>query len=76
MKNRKQLYFIERTKFLIYRTYLNCQLPNSCMHSFYNGGLPNQFDNYFTEFTSVHKHETGLASLQKYHLTRMKTNLG
>jgi len=26
------------------------------MHSFYNGGLPNHFDNYFAETASVHKY--------------------
>jgi len=26
------------------------------MYSFYNGGLPSHFDNYFTEITSVHKY--------------------
>jgi len=46
------------------------------MHSFYNGGLPNHYDNYFAEIASVHKYQTRLASLQKYHLPRMKTSLG
>jgi len=36
------------------------------MYSFYNGGLPNHFDNYFAEIASVHKNQTRLASLQKY----------
>ena len=35
------------------------------MHSFYNGGLPTHFDNYFAEIASVHKYQTKLASLQK-----------
>jgi len=36
------------------------------MYSFYNGGLPNHFDNYFTKIAiaSVHKYQTRLASLQ------------
>jgi len=46
------------------------------MCSFYKGGLPNYFDNYFAEIASVHKYQTRLASLQKYYLTRMKTSLG
>jgi len=46
------------------------------MYSFYNGGLPNHFDNYFAEIASVHKYQTRLASLQKYYLPRMKTSLG
>ena len=46
------------------------------MYSFYNGGLPNHFDNYFTEIASVHKYQKRLASLQKYYLPRMKTSLG
>ena len=43
------------------------------MYSFYNGGLSNHFDNYFTEIASVHKYQT---RLQKYYLLRMKTSLG
>ena len=46
------------------------------MHSFYNGGLPNHFDNYFAEIASVHNYQTRLSSLQKYYLPRMKTFLG
>ena len=46
------------------------------MYFFYNGGLPNYFDNYFAEIASVHKYQTRLASLQKYYLPRMKTSLG
>jgi len=30
------------------------------MYSFYNGGLPNHFDNYFAEIASVHKYQTNL----------------
>jgi len=40
------------------------------MYSFYNGGLPNRFDNYFTEIASVHKYQTRLASLQKILFTQ------
>jgi len=46
------------------------------MYSAYNGGLPNHFDNYFTEIASVHKYQTRLAALQKYYLPSMKTSLG
>jgi len=46
------------------------------MHPFYNGGLPNHFDNYFAEIASVHKYRTKLAFLQKYDLPRMKKSLG
>jgi len=46
------------------------------MYSFYNGGLPNNFENYFPEIASFHKYQTRLASLQKYYLPRMKTSLG
>jgi len=46
------------------------------MYSFYNGGLPNHFDNYFAEIASVHIYQTRLASLQKYYLPIMKTSLG
>ena len=46
------------------------------MYSFYNGGFPNHFDNYFAEIASVHKYQTRLASLEKYYLPRMKTSLG
>jgi len=46
------------------------------MYSFYNGGLPHQFDNYFAEIALVHKYQTRLGSLQKYYLPRMKTSLG
>jgi len=53
----------------------NCQMPNSCI-PFYNGGLPNHFDNYFAEISSVHKYKKSLASLQKYYLPRTKTSLG
>ena len=41
------------------------------MYSFYDGGLPNHFDNYFAEIASVHKYQTRLASLQKYYLPRI-----
>jgi len=37
------------------------------MYSFYNGGLPNHFDNYFAEIASVQKYQTRLASLQQYY---------
>jgi len=46
------------------------------MYSFYNGGLPNHFDNYFAEIASVQKYQTRLASLQQYYWPRMKTSLG
>jgi len=46
------------------------------MYSFYNGWLPNHFDNYFAEIASVRKYQTRLASLQNYYLPRMKTSLG
>jgi len=46
------------------------------MYSFYKGGLPNHFDNYFAEIASVHKYQTRFAYLQKYYLPRMKTSLG
>jgi len=46
------------------------------MYSFYNGGLPNHFDNCFAENASGHNYQTRLASLQKYDLPRMKTCLG
>jgi len=42
------------------------------MHSFDNGELANHFDNYVSEIASVHKYQTRLASLQKYHLPKMK----
>jgi len=45
------------------------------MYSFYNGGWPNHFDNYFAEIASVHKYQARLASLQKYYSPRMKTSL-
>jgi len=45
------------------------------MYSFYNGRLPNHFDNYFAEIASVHKYQTRLASPQNYHLPRMKISL-
>jgi len=35
------------------------------MYSFYNGGLPNHFDNYFAEIASVYKYQTRLPFLQK-----------
>jgi len=46
------------------------------MYSFYNGGLPNHFDNFFTEIRSVHKYQTRCAALQKHYLLRIKTSLG
>jgi len=46
------------------------------IYSFYSGGLPNHFDDYFAEIASVHKYQTRLASLQKYYLPRIKTSLG
>jgi len=46
------------------------------MYSFYNCGLPNPLDNYFAEIASDHNSETGVASLQKYYLPRMKMSLG
>jgi len=46
------------------------------MYSFYNGELPNHFDNYFAEIASVHKYQKRRASLQNYYLPRMKTSLG
>jgi len=46
------------------------------VYSFYNGGSPNHFDNYFTEIASVNKYQTRLASLQKYYLPKMKTFRG
>jgi len=36
------------------------------MYSFYNGGLPNHFNNYFAEIASVHKYQIRFVSLQKY----------
>jgi len=45
-------------------------------YSFYNGGSPNHFDNYFSEIASVHKYQTRLDSLKKYYLPRMKASLG
>jgi len=48
------------------------------MYHFHNGmvdGLPNHFDNFFTEIASVHKYQTRLASLQKYYLLGKKTSL-
>ena len=45
------------------------------MYSFFNGGSPNHFNNYFAEIASVHKYQTRLASLQRYYLPRMKTSL-
>jgi len=71
----KQLYFIPSTKFYKFQTYLKCQLPNSCT-PFIMVDYLNHFDNYFVEIASFHKHETRLASLQKYYLTRLKTSLG
>ena len=35
------------------------------MHPFNSGGLPNHFDNYFTEIASVQKHQTRLLFLCK-----------
>jgi len=46
------------------------------MYSFYNGGLPSHFDNYFTEIAFIHICQTRLAALQKYYLPRMKTSPG
>jgi len=46
------------------------------IYSFYSGGLPNHFDNYFAEIASDHKYQTRLACLQKYYLPKMKTSLG
>ena len=46
------------------------------MYSFYNGELPNHFDNYFAEIASVHKYQKRRAYLQNYYLPRMKTSLG
>jgi len=46
------------------------------MYSFYNGGLRNNFDNYFIEIASVYKYQTRLDALQKYYLPRMKMSLG
>jgi len=37
------------------------------IRSFDNGELPNHFDYYFADTASVHKYQTRLASLQKYH---------
>jgi len=45
------------------------------MFSFCNGGLPNHFDNYFTEIASVHEYQASLAALQKYYLPKLKTSL-
>jgi len=42
------------------------------MYSFYNGGLPNHFDNYFAEIVSVHKYQTRLASLKKFIYPELK----
>jgi len=46
------------------------------MYSFYNGGLPNHFDNFFAEIASVHKYQTKLVFLHNCYLPRMKTSLG
>ena len=68
---------------VLYSTHKILEIPDlfqlsvaKFMHSFYNGGLPIHFDNYFAEIASVHKYQTRLASLQKYYLPRMKTSLG
>jgi len=39
------------------------------------GELHNHFDNCFSDIATVHKHQTRLASPQRYHLPRMKTSL-
>ena len=47
------------------------------MFFFDNVELPTviNFDNYFSDIASVHKYQERLASLQKYHLPRIKTSL-
>ena len=68
---------------IVYSKHKILEIPNlfqlsvaKFIYSFYNGGLPNHFENYFAEIASVHKYQTRLASLQKYYLPRMKTSLG
>ena len=68
---------------LLYSKHKILSTPDLCrllvaklMCSFDYRGLPNHFDNYFTEIASVHNCQTSLASLQKYYLPRMKTFLG
>ena len=68
---------------MLYSKHKNLEMPDifqlsvaKFMYSFYTGGLPTHFDNYFAEIESIHKYQTRLASLQKYYLPRMKTSLG
>ena len=72
-----------KTTMILYSKHKILEIPDlfqlsvaKFMYSFHNGGLPNNFDNYFAKIASVHKYQTILASLQKYYLTRMKTSLG
>jgi len=41
-----------------------------------NGDLPEHFGNCFSDIASVHKYQTRLACLKKYHLSWMKPSLG
>jgi len=45
------------------------------MRSLDNGELPEHFEFDFCKITSAHNYQTRLASLQSYHLPRMKISL-
>jgi len=69
MTKLKQLYPILNHKILEIPDLLKLSVAKF-MHSFYNDGLPNHFDNYSIEIASVHKYQTRLAYLQNYYLPR------
>jgi len=53
-----------------------CRLYPAILYSFYNDGILNHFEKYYTKIASVHRYQTRLGSLQKYHLPKVKTSLG
>ena len=46
------------------------------MYDFHKGSLPTAFNDYFTNVSNVHHHNTRLASCSTYSLPQIRTNYG
>jgi hypothetical protein len=46
------------------------------MNDYHNGNLPATFNNIFKQVTSVHNHNTKLASRNTYYIDKIRTNYG
>ena len=46
------------------------------LHDYFNGKLPEIFDNFFSEISNIHQYNTRLASRSTYSLPQIRTNYG